>query len=83
MKILRAQQNFSVIDINGVGLLPDYQGRGANALLYSELEKTLRSTKATMAELIQIDERNFLSKSDMEMLGVEWVKIHRSYQLII
>ena len=81
--IVNAQKHFSLIDINGVGLLPDFQGRGANALLYSELEKTLRSTKATKAELIQIDERNFLSKSDMEMLGVDWQKIHRSYELAI
>lgn len=83
LHVLKEQHFFSRIDINGVGLLPDFQGRGANALLYSELEKTLRRTKAPVAELIQIDERNFLSKSDMEMLGVDWQKIHRTYELEI
>jgi hypothetical protein len=52
-------------------------------LLNSELEKSLKKTKAPIAELIQIDERNFLHKSDMEMLGVDWQKIHHTNQLEI
>ncbi len=67
------------VDMNGIGLLPTAQGMGANALLYFELEKTLRSRRADIGELVQIDERNFLSKSDMEKLGVTWYKKHRVY----
>lgn len=81
--LLKAMKNTELMDINGVGLLPEYQGRGANALLYSELEKTLRGINVKKAELVQIDEQNFLSKSDMEMLGVKWCKTHRMYQLEI
>lgn len=81
--LAQAMKKTDLVDINGVGLLPAYQGRGANALLYSELEKTLRSFHTKKAELIQIDERNFRSKSDMEFLGVDWQKIHRTYQRVI
>lgn len=67
-------------DLNGVGLLPEYQGMGANILLYVELEKTLRQSPFMQVELVQVDERNFKSKSDMETLGVQWKKRHRLYQ---
>jgi hypothetical protein len=28
---------------------------------------------------VQVNETNFKSRSDMESLGVQWVKKHRSY----
>ncbi len=30
------------VSLNGVGILPEYHGRGGNALLYSEMKKTVR-----------------------------------------
>ena len=80
-ELLKDKQQTRIIDINGVGLLPKYQGLGANALLYSELEKTVRATGCDTAEFVQIDEKNFKSKSDMERIGVTWRKRHRTYQL--
>ena len=79
--LLKDKRQSKIIDMNGVGLLPKYQGLGANALLYSELEKTVRSTNADIAEFVQIDELNFKSKSDMERVGVTWCKRHRTYQM--
>ncbi len=79
--LLREQKTTSVINLNGIGFLPKYQGLGANALLYSEVEKTVRAfDQFKTAELVQVDERNFNSKSDMERLGVHWNKLHRVYQ---
>jgi hypothetical protein len=40
--LLRESQNPDWVDINGIGLLPQYQGIGANAVLYTELEKSIR-----------------------------------------
>jgi GNAT superfamily N-acetyltransferase len=79
--ILNELRHARVCDLNGVGLLPEYQGMGANMLLYAELEDTLRKFNFEKAELIQIDERNFRSKSDMENMGVIWYKRHRTYEL--
>lgn len=79
--MLREKKRTRLVNLNGVGLLPKYQGRGANALLYTELEKTLRSFQFERAEFVQIDENNFKSKSDMEKLGVHWHKRHRTYRL--
>ncbi len=80
--LLREQKTTPLVNLNGVGFLPKYQGLGANALLYSEVEKTLRAfDQFQTAELVQIDERNFKSKSDMERVGVRWTKLHRIYRM--
>ena len=77
--ILSALKKSRTIDLNGIGLLPEYQGRGANILVYAELEKTLRAYNANYCNLVQVDERNFKSKSDMDNMGINWNKRHRLY----
>lgn len=80
--VLMEQKRTRLLNINGLGILPEYQGLGANALLYAELDRTIRSAnRFDRAEIVQVDERNFLSKSDMERMGVVWNKTHRSYVL--
>ena len=81
IELLKEKRISRTVDLNGVGLLPKYQGLGANALLYSELDKTVRSANFEKGEFVQIDELNYKSKSDMERAGVIWNKRHRTYQL--
>lgn len=78
--LLNEKKHTKVIDVNGVGLLPKYQGLGNNALLYVEIEKNLLERGAEKAEIIQVDERNYRSKSDMEAMGVIWNKRHRTFR---
>ena len=33
------------VAINGAGVLPEFQGHGGNALMYSEMEKTIKELK--------------------------------------
>lgn len=68
-----------ILDINGVGLLPEYQGLGGNALLYSELDKVIHSTRIKKAEIVQVDERNLRSYADMQKMGITFSKTHRTY----
>jgi len=79
--ILHEHKTTKRLDLNGVGLLPKYQGRGANILLYVELERALRAYNAEFGDLVQIDVRNFKSQSDMETVGVKFYKTHRVYTL--
>lgn len=79
--MLLVERKFSrVLDLNGVGLLPEYQGLGGNAVLYSELDKVLYTSRMKKAEVVQVEERNFRSASDMQTLGVIFNKTHRIYQ---
>jgi hypothetical protein len=67
------------LDLNGIGILPAHQGRGANAVLYTELEKTVQGTRFQHADVVQIREENLKSMGDMNALGVQWYKRHRLY----
>lgn len=65
---------------NGVGMLPAYQNLGGNALLYTKLWQAFQEMdRFEHVDVVQVNETNFKSRSDMESLGVKWVKRHRSY----
>lgn len=68
-------------NLNGIGLLPEHQGVGADTVLFTELEKSLREFQFEHADLAQVNEANAKSKDEMEALGVKWYKRHRIYRL--
>jgi hypothetical protein len=69
------------ISFNGVGILPEYQGLGGNAIMYAELEKALhQNTQFIHAELTQVAETAVQMRKDLKNLGVEFYKNHRVYQ---
>jgi hypothetical protein len=78
--LLREQRRTKHVDINGIGLLPAYQGLGANAVLYTEVTKSLIEFDTEYADIVQVSEDNFKSYSDMESIGVKWNKVHRHYR---
>lgn len=79
LRLLRAQKTTKDLDLNGIGMLPGYQGMGATALLYTELYKSGKPMGFEYAETVQVDEHNFLSKSENEENNITWHKAHRCY----
>lgn len=77
--ILRAQKQTDWAILNGVGILPEYQGRGANAILYLELARTLLQSRFNHGDLVQVGEENYRSMQDQLTFGVKWTKKHRVY----
>ena len=69
------------ISMNGVGVLPEFQGRGGNALMYVDMEKTLREFHFAHAELTQVAETTKQMRKDLENLGGRAYKNHRVYQI--
>ena len=67
------------VALNGVGILPEFQGRGGNALLYSEMEKTVREFGFRHADLTQVAESALQMRSDLENLGGVPYKNHRVF----
>jgi len=69
------------IAVNGAGILPEFQGRGGNALLYSELEKTIfkKNYRFQHGEMTQIAESAIQMSRDIVNLGGEPYKRHRVY----
>jgi GNAT superfamily N-acetyltransferase len=67
------------IALNGAGILPEYHGRGGNALLYSEMEKTIRDYNFQHADLTQVAETAVQMRKDLENVGGKAYKNHRVY----
>ena len=82
--ILRELNRTEWLDFNGIGLLPEHQGVGANAVLYVELEKSVRQfaqkQKIKHVDIVQVNEINAKSMGEMKALGIIWYKRHRVYQ---
>ena len=67
------------VALNGAGILPEFQGRGGNALLYSEMEKTVKEFGFEHADLTQVAETAVEMRHDLENLGGKPYKNHRVF----
>jgi hypothetical protein len=67
------------VALNGAGILSEFQGRGGNALLYAEMEKTIREFHYRDADLTQVAETAVQMRRDLENLGGVPYKTHRVY----
>ena len=79
--LLLSMKNTKWIAVNGAGILPEFQGRGGNALLYSELEKTVKehNYKFEHCDMTQIAESAVQMRRDLVNLGGKPYKNHRVY----
>jgi ribosomal protein S18 acetylase RimI-like enzyme len=80
MHLLTERKRTKWVNINGVGVLPEYQGMGVNAILYTEIKKSVDQFDFEHVDVVQVGEDNFQSRSDMETMGIRWYKSHRSYE---
>ncbi len=79
LNLLWQMKRTNWISLNGLGMLPEYQGRGGNMLLYSEMLKTIKENNYTHAELTQMADTAFRVRSDLVTIGVQPYKVHRIY----
>lgn len=79
--LLREMRQTKWIAVNGAGVLPEFQGRGGNALLYSELEKTVHEKNYNFehCDMTQIAETAVQMRRDLINLGGKPYKNHRVY----
>jgi hypothetical protein len=67
------------VALNGAGILPEFQGRGGNALLYAEMERTVKDFGFEHADLTQVADTAVQMRSDLVSLGGKLYKTHRVY----
>jgi hypothetical protein len=79
--ILLELKRTNSIAVNGMGILPEFQGMGGNAILYSEIGHTVLNFKQFVhAEMTQVSETAVHMRADLKNLnGVEY-KLHRVYR---
>lgn len=82
LRLIRESKKAKEVIINGIGILPEYQRLGGNALLYTQLERTVRENVkgAGHCDLVQIAETTWLMMKDLEKLGARIHKRHRLYE---
>jgi hypothetical protein len=68
------------VNINGAGILEDYQGLGGTAILFSEMKKSITDGKFKHAEIVQIGVENDKMQRELRDLGIDFYKTHRIYQ---
>lgn len=80
--MLREKRRTDTITLNGIGILPEYQGFGANIMLHAEIASILMGRKnVRRVEMNQVDENNYRSLADLERIGTRFYKRHRMYVL--
>jgi len=84
MDILLEMKRTRTVAGNGMGVLPEFQGTGGNALLYYEMGKTMLDFKQfEFVEMTQVAETTKQMRADLKNLnGVEY-KNHRVYRKVI
>jgi GNAT superfamily N-acetyltransferase len=78
--IMRLKRRTDRFLINGLGILPQYRKIGGLAILFHEINQSLRAHRVREAEMTQIAETTDLMLSHIEKLGAEVYKVHRVYQ---
>jgi hypothetical protein len=79
--LLLSMKRTKSVSVNGVGILPEHQGRGGNAILYAEMGQTLLDfLHFKHVEMTQVAESAEQMRADLKNLnGVEY-KNHRVYR---
>ncbi|MBL8050047.1 MAG: hypothetical protein JNM46_02405 [Anaerolineales bacterium] len=81
LDILLELRRTNTVSVNGMGILPEHQGHGGNALLYYAMGTTLLQFKQfTNVEMTQVAETTEQMRADLKNLnGVEY-KNNRVYR---
>jgi hypothetical protein len=81
--LLREFKRTKWINLNGLGLLEGHRGVGANTVLYTELDKSVKDFGFEHADVVQVEENNTKSLGEMAAIGVKWYKRHRIYRRVL
>jgi len=78
--LLRELHSANWVVCNGIGILPEYQRRGGNALLYRELAEVFERAGFDRYELIQVAETAVQMRNDLISIGGIPHKNHRVFR---
>jgi hypothetical protein len=69
------------VNITGLGVTPEYQGKGANAVLYAEIVRLAQAFPSfEQADVVQVEEGNVRMMANMAAIDVPWYKRHRIFR---
>lgn len=81
LQILLESKRTHWIDLNGIGIVEEYQRLGGTAILFNEVYKSvMKHDQYTYAELLQLREENINILLEMSNFDIEFHKTHRLYE---
>jgi hypothetical protein len=81
LQILMESKRTHWIDLNGIGIIEEYQRLGGTAILYNEVYKSVMNyTQYDYAELLQMREENINVLLEAANLDIDFHKTHRQYE---
>lgn len=80
LQLLLEMRRTEWVNINGAGIIEQYQGLGGTAILFSEMYKSVVEGGFKHAELVQIGVDNDKMQRELLELGIDFYKTHRMYQ---
>lgn len=81
LDLMREFKKTRIVSLNGAGVLPEYQGRGGNVLMYDEMARTFKDyDQYDFGELTQVAETAVQMRKDLISMGGKAYKNHRVYR---
>lgn len=80
IKVMKELRETEWININGAGIIDEYRGMGGTAILFSEMEKSVKQGGFKHADLVQVGVENERMQRELSSLGIDFYKTHRIYQ---
>jgi hypothetical protein len=78
--VLQDRRRTRWVNVNGIGVLPEFQGLGPSILLYVEIDRVIKAMGYEHVDVVNVGEENTMSRSAMEVIGIQWYKRHRIYR---
>lgn len=84
LQILLESKRTNWFNMNGIGIIEEYQRLGATAVLYNELHKSvMESDQYNYVELLQFREDNINSLLEAANVEINFHKTHRLYERLL
>jgi hypothetical protein len=81
LQVLLESKRSHWIDLNGIGIIEDYQRLGGTAVLYNEIYKSVKDIEQyEYADLLQMREENINIFLEVANLDIDFHKTHRLYE---
>lgn len=82
LQILLEAKRTNWIDLNGIGIIKEYQRLGGTAILYNEIYKSVMNfDQYNYAEMLQMREENINILLEVDSFDMDFHKIHRQYEI--
>ncbi len=83
-RLLWEKHHTEMININGIGIVDEYRGSAATALLFSELYTSVTASgQFKCAEVIQIGVKNKRMRLELREMGINFYKSHALFELTL